>query len=64
MHVQVIEDDPEYWEGISSALSVGWLEVVVSYLTFTFYPFICCFAETGDILKYTGLIKIINIYII
>lgn len=28
--MQVVEDDPKYWEVISSALAVGWLEVVVS----------------------------------
>ncbi|PKA57242.1 Nuclear pore complex protein Nup85 [Apostasia shenzhenica] len=32
VNVQVIEDDSEYWEGISSALSIGWLEVVVKLL--------------------------------
>ena len=30
--VQAIEDDPKYWEVISSALAVGWLEIVVSRL--------------------------------
>lgn len=28
--MQVIEDDPRYWEAMSSALSVGWLDIVVS----------------------------------
>lgn len=28
--MQVIEDDPRYWEAISSALAIGWLELVVS----------------------------------
>lgn len=28
--MQVIEDDPRYWEVMSSALSVGWLDIVVS----------------------------------
>uniref|UniRef100_A0A6N2NGF3 Nuclear pore complex protein Nup85 n=3 Tax=Salix viminalis TaxID=40686 RepID=A0A6N2NGF3_SALVM len=26
--LQVIEDDPKYWEVISSALAIGWLEIV------------------------------------
>ncbi|KAH8482594.1 hypothetical protein H0E87_029878 [Populus deltoides] len=30
--LQVIEDDPKYWEVISSALAVGWLEIVVKLL--------------------------------
>jgi hypothetical protein len=30
MSMQVIEDDPRYWEVMSSALSVGWLDIVVS----------------------------------
>ncbi|CAK7353188.1 unnamed protein product [Dovyalis caffra] len=30
--LQVIEDDPEYWEVISSALAVGWLEIVAKLL--------------------------------
>ncbi|XLR27225.1 hypothetical protein S83_055125, partial [Arachis hypogaea] len=25
----VLEDDPRYWEVMSSALSVGWLDIVV-----------------------------------
>ncbi|CAJ1972241.1 unnamed protein product [Sphenostylis stenocarpa] len=29
---QVIEDDPRYWDLLSSALSVGWLEIVVKML--------------------------------
>ncbi|KAL9376390.1 hypothetical protein Peur_030510 [Populus x canadensis] len=32
--LQVIEDDPKYWEVISSALAVGWLEIVVKLLRF------------------------------
>jgi hypothetical protein len=28
--MQVIEDNTKYWEVISSALAVGWLDVVVS----------------------------------
>ncbi|XP_048331096.2 nuclear pore complex protein NUP85 isoform X2 [Ziziphus jujuba] len=32
VNLQVIEDDPKYWEAISSALAVGWLEVVVKML--------------------------------
>ncbi|KAM0945742.1 putative nucleoporin [Dioscorea sansibarensis] len=32
VNIQIIEDDPEYWEGISSALAVGWLDVVVKLL--------------------------------
>ena len=27
--MQAIEDDPKYWDGLSSALAVGWLEIVV-----------------------------------
>lgn len=30
MPLQAIEDDPRYWEVMASALSVGWLEIVVS----------------------------------
>lgn len=30
LSMQVIEDDPKYWEVISSALAVGWLDIVVS----------------------------------
>ncbi|KAF8407088.1 hypothetical protein HHK36_006213 [Tetracentron sinense] len=30
--LQAIEDDPKYWEGISSALAVGWLEIAVKLL--------------------------------
>ncbi|KAJ4708083.1 Nuclear pore complex protein Nup85 [Melia azedarach] len=30
--LQVIEDDPKYWEVISSALAVGWLDIVVKLL--------------------------------
>ncbi|XP_050212769.1 nuclear pore complex protein NUP85 isoform X2 [Mercurialis annua] len=30
--LQVIEDDPRYWELISSALAVGWLEIAVKML--------------------------------
>lgn len=30
--MQVIEDNPRYWEVISSALAVGWLEIVVKML--------------------------------
>ncbi|KAG5412904.1 hypothetical protein IGI04_000471 [Brassica rapa subsp. trilocularis] len=30
--LQAIEDDPRYWEVMSSALSVGWLEIVVKLL--------------------------------
>ncbi|XP_042483468.1 nuclear pore complex protein NUP85 [Macadamia integrifolia] len=29
---QATEDNPKYWEGISSALAVGWLEIVVKLL--------------------------------
>ncbi|GAB4837215.1 Nucleoporin nup85 [Ancistrocladus abbreviatus] len=32
VYLQVIEDDPKYWEMISSALSVGWLDIVVKLL--------------------------------
>lgn len=30
LSLQVIEDDPRYWEVLSSALAAGWLDVVVS----------------------------------
>ncbi|XP_075522487.1 nuclear pore complex protein NUP85 [Primulina tabacum] len=30
--IQAVENDPEYWEAISSALAVGWLDVVVKLL--------------------------------
>ncbi|KAK7845028.1 nuclear pore complex protein nup85 [Quercus suber] len=30
--LQVIEDNPKYWEVISSALAVGWLDIVVKML--------------------------------
>ncbi|CAN6540022.1 unnamed protein product [Malus baccata var. baccata] len=32
VRLQVIEDDPKYWEVLSSALSVGWIEIVVKML--------------------------------
>ncbi|CAL0323091.1 unnamed protein product [Lupinus luteus] len=32
VNIQVIEDDPRYWEAMSSALSVGWLDIVVKML--------------------------------
>ncbi|KAK2399270.1 nuclear pore complex protein NUP85 [Trifolium repens] len=32
VNIQVIEDDPRYWEMMSSALSVGWLDIVVKML--------------------------------
>ncbi|CAI9755679.1 unnamed protein product [Fraxinus pennsylvanica] len=30
--LQVIENDPKYWEAMSSALAVGWLDIVVKLL--------------------------------
>uniref|UniRef100_A0ACD5VJM1 Uncharacterized protein n=1 Tax=Avena sativa TaxID=4498 RepID=A0ACD5VJM1_AVESA len=30
----VVENDPDYWNGLSAALSVGWLDVVVNMLRF------------------------------
>ncbi|MQM02478.1 hypothetical protein Taro_035238 [Colocasia esculenta] len=30
--LQVIEDDPDYWQGLASALAVGWLDIVVKLL--------------------------------
>lgn len=27
--LQVIEDDPKYWDVLSSALAVGWIDIVV-----------------------------------
>ncbi|KAK7293851.1 hypothetical protein RJT34_16728 [Clitoria ternatea] len=32
VNIQVIEEDPKYWELLSSALSVGWLDIVVKML--------------------------------
>ncbi|PIA42797.1 hypothetical protein AQUCO_02000323v1 [Aquilegia coerulea] len=32
VNLQAIEDDPKYWEGLSSALAVGWLDIVVKLL--------------------------------
>lgn len=32
VNIQVIEDDPKYWEALSSALAVGWLDIVVKLL--------------------------------
>lgn len=32
INIQVIEDNPTYWEVIGSALAVGWLEIVVKLL--------------------------------
>ncbi|OMP04959.1 Nucleoporin Nup85-like protein [Corchorus capsularis] len=32
VNLQVVEDDPRYWEVISSALAVGWLDIVVKLL--------------------------------
>lgn len=32
VRLQAIEDDPRYWEVITSALAVGWLEIVVKLL--------------------------------
>ncbi|KAK7320796.1 hypothetical protein VNO77_30601 [Canavalia gladiata] len=32
VNIQVIENDPKYWELLSSALSVGWLDIVVKML--------------------------------
>lgn len=32
LYLQAIEDDPKYWDGLSSALAVGWLEIVVKLL--------------------------------
>ncbi|XP_058114691.1 nuclear pore complex protein NUP85 isoform X2 [Magnolia sinica] len=32
VNLQIVEDDPEYWEGMSSALAVGWLDIVVKLL--------------------------------
>ncbi|KAF8751421.1 hypothetical protein HU200_012097 [Digitaria exilis] len=34
INLQIIEDDPDYWNGLSSALSVGWLDIVVNMLRF------------------------------
>ncbi|CAA6671628.1 unnamed protein product [Spirodela intermedia] len=30
--LQVVEDDPDYWEGIALGLAVGWLDIVVKLL--------------------------------
>lgn len=32
VNIQTIEDDPKYWEGLASALAVGWLDIVVKLL--------------------------------
>lgn len=32
LYLQAIEVDPKYWDGLSSALAVGWLEIVVKLL--------------------------------
>ncbi|RDX87079.1 Nuclear pore complex protein NUP85, partial [Mucuna pruriens] len=32
VNIQVIEDDPKYWDLLSSALSIGWLDIVVKML--------------------------------
>ncbi|KAL9331077.1 hypothetical protein ACSQ67_000687 [Phaseolus vulgaris] len=32
VNIQVIENDPRYWDLLSSALSVGWLDIVVKML--------------------------------
>ncbi|XP_074276492.1 nuclear pore complex protein NUP85 isoform X2 [Silene latifolia] len=32
LHIQVVEDDPKYWDCLSSALAVGWLDIVVKLL--------------------------------
>ncbi|KAL5697606.1 Nucleoporin nup85 [Ranunculus cassubicifolius] len=32
VNLQAIEDNPKYWEGLSSALAIGWLEIVVKLL--------------------------------
>lgn len=37
--MQVIEDEPKYWEVMSSALAVGWLDIVVSSFRFHFSHF-------------------------
>lgn len=39
--MQVIEDDPRYWEVMSSALSVGWLDIVVSKVSCISDIFFC-----------------------
>ncbi|PWA56885.1 hypothetical protein CTI12_AA411940 [Artemisia annua] len=32
VNIQVVEDHPAYWQAVSSALAVGWLDVVVNLL--------------------------------
>uniref|UniRef100_A0A0E0C7M4 Nuclear pore complex protein Nup85 n=1 Tax=Oryza meridionalis TaxID=40149 RepID=A0A0E0C7M4_9ORYZ len=34
INLQVVEDDTDYWSGLSAALSVGWLDIVVNMLRF------------------------------
>ncbi|XP_039849041.1 nuclear pore complex protein NUP85-like isoform X3 [Panicum virgatum] len=34
INLQIVEDDPDYWNGLSAALSVGWLDIVVNMLRF------------------------------
>lgn len=38
MTCKVVEDDSKYWEVVSSALAVGWLQIVVS----SFESRLCC----------------------
>ncbi|KAL6616054.1 hypothetical protein ACP70R_038324 [Stipagrostis hirtigluma subsp. patula] len=34
INLQIVEDDSDYWKGLSAALSVGWLDIVVNMLRF------------------------------
>ncbi|KAM3332176.1 hypothetical protein ACQJBY_027785 [Aegilops geniculata] len=34
INLQIVENDDDYWNGLSAALSVGWLDVVVNMLRF------------------------------
>ncbi|KAL5220662.1 hypothetical protein ABZP36_025375 [Zizania latifolia] len=34
INLQIVEDDPDYWNGLAAALSVGWLDIVVNMLRF------------------------------
>lgn len=41
--LQVVEEDPNYWDAMSSALAVGWLETVVSILFVDINHYNCAF---------------------
>lgn len=57
-YMQVIEDDPKYWEVISSALAVGWLEIVVR----SFYSPVLLFYQIPFIFAILRILYFIQIY--